>query len=400
MQSERVEPEMRLVLACCRWPASPERDHAIRADAETVDWARVLVLARRHRVQGLVHHALAAAGVSVPEPVGGALQAEARRIATRNLQLAGESVRLVRDLAAAEVPVMVVKGTALAALAYGTLATKMAWDIDLLIPPDAVQAAADVLERAGYHCTLPGPDRRDLAPWHDFSKESVWRRADVHVELHSALVDSPAVLPGLDARSPAQQVAVSPGWTLPTLNGDALFAYLCVHGAASGWRRAKWLADVAALLGNVDAAEIKRLYASSRKLGAGRAAGQALILARRYMATPVPPQLLARLRRDAGTRLMARMAGRMLTARDGFDDPRETAVGTLPIHLMQMMILPGWRFPLGELRRKSAPDPRLGPMSRMKRWLYPPAALIRRLSRARMRPPADRAGPGPDHAAR
>jgi hypothetical protein len=382
MQSERVEPEMALILACCRWPPSPEREAAVHAATADVDWDRVLVLARRHRVQGLVHHALVAAAVTPDGDVSGHLQEEARAIAKRNLQLAAASVSLVRKLEAAGVPVMVIKGTALAALAYGTLATKMAWDIDLLITPDALDAAADVLEEGGYRCTLPGGARADLATWHRFSKESVWKRGDVHVELHDALVDSPAVLPGINARGAAQRVAVSPGMTLPTLERDALFAYLCVHGAASGWRRAKWLADVGALLSEADVAEVERLHEASQVLGAGRAAGQALLLAHRFLAVPVPDALLSRLRRDWGTRLMTRMAARMLTAADGFDDPRDTAAGTMPIHLMQMMILPGWRFVGGELRRKAAPDPRLGPMSRVRRVLYPAAALVRRLSRA------------------
>lgn len=372
------------MLACCRWPSSPARDAAVIAAAARVDWLRLLALARRHRVQGLVHYALAAAKVTISRATGDALAADAQRIAATNLHLAAESVRLIRRLETAGVPTVVVKGTALAALAYRTLATKMAWDIDLLVPPDAIDAAADVLEAAGYRCTLPGPDRGVLASWHRWSKESVWRHAisGVHVELHSALVDSPSVLPGIDARGPTQAVAISPGLTLPTLPTDVLFAYLCVHGAASGWRRAKWLADVGALIGAVTADEIERLYHCSQHLGAGRASGQALLLCHRHLAVPISPALLATLRRDRGTRLMAWAAGRMMTAPEAFDDPAETATGTLPIHLMQMAILPGWRFPIAELRRKLAPDPRVAPaLTRSGRLLYPLTAIWQRLSR-------------------
>ncbi len=198
-------------------------------------------------------------------------------------------------------------------------------------------------------------------------------------------MDSAAVLPGIDANGPAQRVSVSFGMTLPTLERDALFAYLCVHGAASGWRRAKWLADLAALLAGADGREIERLYRASRAAGAGRAAGLALLLAHRFLALSVPDALLASLRRDAGTRLMAGMAGRLLTAPGGFDNPHETALGTLPIHLMQAMILPGGRFFWSELRRKTMPDPRLRSMSRPQRWLHPVSAFVQRVSRGRAR---------------
>lgn len=385
MQLERVEREMTLILACCRWPVSPDRLAMIRTAGTGVDWPRVLALARRHRVQGHVHHALAKAGVAPPAPVAEAIQKDAHAIAARNLRLAAETVRLVRRLEGQDVPVMAIKGTALAALAYGTLAIKMSWDVDILVTPEGVGRAADVLGEAGYACVLPGPDRGDLAPWHRYSKESVWQRGDVHVELHSALVDSARVLPGLDASAPVLRVEVSPGLTLPTLERDALFSYLCVHGAASGWRRAKWIADVVALIGDADEREIERLYTVSQALGAGRAAGQALLLADGYLGLSLPPVLKTRLGGMLGVRAMARVAGRMMTAPEGFDDPRETALGTFPIHAMQMMIMPGWRFLWSELGRKSAPDPRLGVVRRRERWLYPIVALARRISR-RSRP--------------
>ncbi len=123
-----------------------------------------MTLAQRHRVQGLVHHALSAAEVVVSSPAGPALRDEAQAIATRNLQLAAESVRLVRRFEAASVPVMVIKGTVLATLAYGTLAIKMSWDVDLLVPPERLEDAAEVLRDAGYRCVLPGPDPADLLP--------------------------------------------------------------------------------------------------------------------------------------------------------------------------------------------------------------------------------------------
>ncbi len=103
---------------------------------------------KRHRVEGLVHHGLSQAGIAPPEPVAHDLAAEASRIVRQNLAFAAESLRLLRRLEAAGIPLLFVKGVTLSALAYGTLSLKMGWDIDVLVPPEDVACAADLLQQA------------------------------------------------------------------------------------------------------------------------------------------------------------------------------------------------------------------------------------------------------------
>ncbi|MDB5694918.1 MAG: hypothetical protein JWN21_461 [Sphingomonas bacterium] len=362
-----------LLLACCRWPVNAAD---VARCAAGVDWQLFAALARRHRVQGLVYRALSQAGLPAAP-----LAADARRIATDNLRLAAESVRLHRRMAAADVPALLVKGVALGMLAYRDLGVKMGWDIDLLVAPARLETAAAVLGEAGYRCSLPSPGTVSLAEWHAFSKESVWRHemSGIHVELHSALVDHPLLLPDVGAWSPAQLVELSPGMVLPTLTTDTLFAYLCVHGAASGWRRLKWLADVAALLARGDVLETERLYHRSQALGAGRAAGQALLLSHRHFGTVLTPQLAAALHADRTARLLAWAAARMMLDEEGYDAAAERTWGTLPIHLAQFLLLPGWRYRTVEMRRKLTPDPHVGGS----RWAYPVRVLARRWREAR-----------------
>src|SRR5687768_6702885 len=84
-----IVPEFELAAACCRWPPSPAREKAIRAAARgPLDGARLLKVARRHRVQGLVHQGLADSGTALSEEAAAALKSEADRIAQANLQMA------------------------------------------------------------------------------------------------------------------------------------------------------------------------------------------------------------------------------------------------------------------------------------------------------------------------
>ena len=272
--------EFRLVAACCRWPPSPARDSAVLAAAEGIDWALAARIAARHRVEGLVWNALRQAGAAVPEAVAERLREASARIMRQNLALTAESLRLAGLLDEAGIRHLFVKGVSLSMLVYGSIGPKMGWDIDLLVAPEAVEAAALVLEAAGYRLALPegARGRERIGLWHRHWKESVWTTPDgrLTVELHSRLNDNPMLLPSVGPDSPSRPVEVSKGRFLATLRTDELFAYLCVHGASSAWFRLKWIADVGALIGACPPEEIERLYRRSQALGAGRAPAQAL----------------------------------------------------------------------------------------------------------------------------
>ncbi|HEX8380682.1 MAG TPA: nucleotidyltransferase family protein [Allosphingosinicella sp.] len=383
-----LPPEFQLVAACCRWPPSPARDEALAAAAAGgVDWALVLRIAERHRVEGLVWSALSRSAAPVPEDVGERLQAAAARIVRQNLVLTGESLRLTALLERAEVRHLFVKGVTLGVLAYGSIGPKMGWDIDLLVPLESVEAAAAALESAGYRLALPaGPRARErLGLWHRHWKESVWAKPDgnLTVELHSRLNDNPLLLPEIGSDSPRQQVEVSKGRSLATLRTDELFAYLCVHGASSAWFRLKWIADVGALLGSSPPAEIERLYRRSQALGAGRAPAQALLLCERLFATELPAALAAELRSDPVNRWLLAVSLRKLAGRTITAELDEKLLGTGTIHLMQFALLPGLKFKFAELRRQLVnPADRVAvPLPSALGFLYPLVAMRRVLAR-------------------
>jgi hypothetical protein len=378
--------EFELVAACCRWPPSPARDEAVRAAAAGVDWTLVARIAERHRVEGLVWAALRGRAAEVPDAAAERLRSAAARIARQNLDLAAESLRLTARLDSAGVRHHFVKGISLGALVYGSIAPKMGWDIDLLVPPESVETAAAALEEAGYALVIPyGRRARErLALWHAHWKESVWRTPDgrLHVELHTRLSDNPMLLPAVGPDSPVVEVDLSGGKRLPTLAGEELFAYLCVHGASSAWFRLKWIADVGALIGRHGPDEIERLYRRSQVLGAGRAAAQALLLCRRLFDTLLPPALVAELAGDRVSRWLVALALRKLAGRALTAEIHDTRLGTATIHLMQLGLLPGLRFKLTELGRQLVhPLDRLAvPLPRALAFLYPLVALKRRLT--------------------
>ena len=352
----RLSREFILAAACCRWPLTGEALQQIAKAAEGVLWPLFARIARRQRVEGLVWHALRKAQIDVPDDVGRELKQSASRIATQNLRIIGETARLQARFAQAGMPLLFVKGVGLAMLAYGTPALKAGWDIDVLIPEDGVGEAATLLTDLGYRLTFPEScaDPERLAAFHRVSKESVWWavNGDFHVELHTQLSDNRRLLPAVGMASPTQDVEIARGIIIPTLEKDSLFAYLCVHGASSAWFRLKWIADLGALLGGESVGEVERLYDRSQQLGAGRAAGQALLLARSLLGLDIGANLHRQLLADRGNKMLAWAALRQMNARGGAIELEEIPLGTALIHLSQLWLLPEAGFKLSELRRQ------------------------------------------------
>lgn len=347
----RKTTEFRLLAECCHWNFAPANGGAIRELAAIADWPRFLALARRHRVQGLAQRCLREVPVELPKGIAGSLGEDSAAIAEHNLRAARLSGLLLEEFSAAGIPLIFIKGLTLGKLAYGDPFVKSSRDIDVLVPGHAIADSAAALGRLGYRLTLPAAAQSDqLQRWHRRRKESVWRSPDgLHLELHSRLADSPELIPAIGVGSPLQQVELAPEIALPTLAGDELFAYLCVHGASSAWFRLKWITDLAALVRACGVGEIERLHERSQQLGAGRAAAQALLLAARVYQTAAGSELERRLAGSLVNRQLADAAWNQML-RD--KEPTHSRLGTAMIHITQLFLLPAPGFKLRELSRQ------------------------------------------------
>lgn len=377
MSGKPLPHEFLLAAACCRWPLSADALAAIRSAAATIDWPAFKRVVRRQRVGGLVHNALGAAGVDVPPDIAADLAAQARRIARQNLMLALETMRLQQAFDAAGIPLLVLKGVALAQQVYDTLALKEGKDIDLLVPAGRAEAALARLEADGYALLNPAraltaAQRRAVVR---FGSEFALVRhgGGPQVELRFRLTDNMLLLKGIDPFASPQTISLPDGARLRTLNEENLFAYLCVHGASHGWSRLKWLADLNALLARESGAEIKRLYRYAERTGGGRCAGQALLLCRRLLGLRLPATLEAELNGSKRLALLTDMAVYVMAGPDARSGNEQRAFATTRVSLMQFMLGSSPAHFLAQCRIASV---RLGdvvryPLPRALHFLYP-----------------------------
>ena len=344
--------EFALAVECCRQSFRDPADQSARL-SETVDWQHFLKIVRFHRIEGVAWNCLSLNRAGLPEPVAIQLKSAASRIAANNLRAAHDCSALQDAFAAVEIPVLFLKGLPLGALAYGNAAIKSSIDIDLLIDPEHLLPSANILRRYGYRLVAPAEFHGDqiLPRWHRGWKESVWRRDQTQIDLHTRTADNRLLIPDITVRSPHQDVQVGDGIALSTLADDEMFAYLAVHGASSVWFRLKWMADFGGFLSSKSATNIEHLYRHSQRLGAGRAAGMALLLADELFGTlNMLPDLRSELRRNPSTARLFRTALRLLLREP--IEPTGTRLGTLPIHAAQLLLLPGLDYKFSEMRRQ------------------------------------------------
>jgi hypothetical protein len=180
------------VRACLRLRVAPASLAAARASAAALggDWDAVRAIADAERVGPLLH-ASAGRNRLLPAALAAHLHRQYRESALRNRLLLDEFTACARALQHAGVPVIALKGTALAAAIYGDAALRPMVDVDLLVHPRHRAVARQVLERLGYVASRPEVHRGALIEHEseiDFQKPGA---VPTHVDLHWGLFDSP-----------------------------------------------------------------------------------------------------------------------------------------------------------------------------------------------------------------
>jgi hypothetical protein len=306
-----------------------------------------------------------------PRVISAQVRAAAFELARRNLLLAAEALKLERLFAAANLPMAFLKGTSLAALAYGDRGIRHSKDIDLLVDPEIALAAFRLLETAGYQrCNLRDASDDRLKAWmieaHHLTY--VHRDTSAQLEVHWRLFRNRHLDPGLETIDPRSISADQADARL-----DDFLLYLCIHGADHKWFRLKWLADVAALLAQAPEARRYSLYYSAEARGAGPYVGQALLLCHRLLGLSLSPEFLITLRSN---RLLSRLERVALdkVIGDAYEGEPETwRLRARLTSTAQKLFLPGWKYRITELGMlfNSLEDFEQFPVPRSLGFLYP-----------------------------
>ncbi|MDX2170755.1 MAG: nucleotidyltransferase family protein [Deltaproteobacteria bacterium] len=300
--TDALSPPEAFVRACLRLRVAPASLAAAQAAAAALDgaWDAVRAIADAERLGPLLHASAGSRGL-LPPALAAHVHRRYRESALRNRLLFDALTSCARALRSAGVPVIVLKGTALAATLYGDAALRPMVDLDLLVHPRHRGVARQVLERLGYVASRPEVHPGALIEHEseiDLQKPGA---VPTHVDLHWGLFDSPHY-----------QHRIEPEWlwrtaiALPlgseTVQGLApaplvlhLSGHLMLHHGGHGLL---WWHDLSeVVVAHADRLDWEELLARARRYDLQLVLRRVLTELAVQWQAPVPPAVLAALQR-------------------------------------------------------------------------------------------------------
>ena len=285
-----VVAEWSLVLAA----SSPDAGHCdfdrirILLDSQ-LDWDAVLLLADHHGTSSLLFHNLEPLANIVPPAILASLRQRYERNIHKSLFLTRELIRILERLDSLRIEVIPYKGVVLSETYYGDMAMRQSGDMDLFVREQDVGRIKSAVHElgytprllihenaeaayiaSGYECTFDSPAGKNLL-------ELQWA---LQPRFYAVDFD----MGGLFDRAVNATMA---GRGMKTLSPEDLLLVLSVHAAKHVWGRLIWLCDIAQVLKR-DSLNWDWIKAQAHHLGIERILYITLLLANRFLATPIP----------------------------------------------------------------------------------------------------------------
>lgn len=184
------------------------------------------------------------------------------------------------------------KGVTLAQQLYGNLAGKQSSDIDVLIAPNQIRQAHQVLIDMGYQQLSSLPVTEKELPYVErFIKDLEYKHPTrTKIELHWRFQNNPQFFPVLfESLWQSQETVTLAGKALVVLNPNNQLLYLTIH-ASTYCKRLTWLMDVSALI-QQHQFDWHHLLQRSERLGFKRAFVACVLLACELQGLSCPTEL-------------------------------------------------------------------------------------------------------------
>lgn len=149
--SDQTIPLLLRLLSWTEGDALLDLTSIVPANQKEEFWDNLLQLAVERNVVTRLNFVFKAHAEQLPSALLNRFRAIYFGSLVRNTALAEKGLKIVSVLQAANIPCLVMKGTALTQQLYGDLASRNSLDIDLLVKSEDVMKAAQLLENLGYH---------------------------------------------------------------------------------------------------------------------------------------------------------------------------------------------------------------------------------------------------------
>lgn len=195
------------------------------------DWESLVVLARRFKVGGLFYREIKSTNFLdefIPADVRNRLRDEYRNRATINTSIFFEASKVIRFFDDNQLPVIALKGLALAKSIYGDIALRPMSDLDLLVKEEDLVKAGRILLTLGYNQCSPAWESTTKTLHHHLP--SFRNKNGVSIELHWNIVDlNSSIKVDLDGLWERACFIKVDNLDVRVFSPEDLFLHLCIH---------------------------------------------------------------------------------------------------------------------------------------------------------------------------
>ncbi|MFO0774043.1 MAG: nucleotidyltransferase family protein [Nitrospiraceae bacterium] len=281
--------EAELLTLCARMSVSDQQQAAIRTLAATsMDWERVVELAKWHGIVPLVYRHLSRHCVDlVPSDVLQGLRQHSQASRLLSCSLTRDLVEIVHACEQAGVTLVPFKGLPLAQTAYGQIDARESGDLDFMVLRHDLSRAAVVLKKLGYvDAVSPSAKETDACEAYNlFTKRS--RAATV--DLQWVMADGTFSFSLNDSRFWIRLTTIQmQGVPIKVLSPEDSLLILCVHGGKHVFEQLKWVCDIAEQVRSHPAIDWTYFEDTARSMGCWRLALAGLGLAQALLQAPLP----------------------------------------------------------------------------------------------------------------
>jgi hypothetical protein len=265
------------------------------------EWDEVLRLGWRHGVSLRLRHRLSEARIAVPTPVGQELDRRAQLSARASLTSLAELLGVLGDLERAGIDALPLKGPALAELTYANPSLREFIDLDVLVRPDDVDRAAEVLKSRGFHSREALDGGRKVAHGNaEYARH--FQRNDMSIDLHWRFSRGyfASGIDGDECWRTARPANVQ-GHTIRSLSPEMTILGLCIHGGKHRpmpWAKLKWICDIDEILSGGNGPDWYRTMNMARRMGCTRMLHLGMALTEKLLGSPLPAEFARSVRQD------------------------------------------------------------------------------------------------------
>ncbi|MFA1820261.1 nucleotidyltransferase family protein [Virgibacillus oceani] len=257
---------------------------------EGIDWDYFLELSLHHRVYPILYSRLKHIKHDlVPEEVREAIAQQYKRNTFKMLHLSGEMEHVSKLFSNQDLPLLFLKGPALAHELYGDISFRTSSDLDILIPLNQLERAKTLLEKEGYEKNDYIQTVLNDWKWRHHHITFYHPKKGIKLEVHWRLNPGPSKEPEFQALWERRTTSRLTSTPVYMLSMEDLFLFLVSHGSRHGWSRLRWLLDVDRMM--EQGVDWKLCRKRLHKYHDHRAGGQGILLASLLFKTEVPYEL-------------------------------------------------------------------------------------------------------------